>query len=65
MQTWHSVRRENLRRLRKNTRHIVLLMAMIEAIRAGPVQMVYAGKQGYAPRGPEDFGVCKTLVVID
>ena len=57
MQSWHSVRRYNMRKLRKNTRHIVLLMALIEAMRVGPVQMVYAGKQGYPAPGPEDFGV--------
>lgn len=32
-------------------------MALIEAMRVGPVQMVYAGKQGYPAPGPEDFGV--------
>lgn len=32
-------------------------MALMEALRVGPVQIVLAGKEGYPARGEEDFGI--------
>lgn len=61
MHTWRAVRRRNLRMLRKQTRSIVLLMALMEAMRVGPVQIVFAGKDGYPAKGPEDYGVRRKL----
>jgi len=55
---WKSVRRYHLRMMRKQVRTIVLFMALMEALRVGPLQLVYAGKHGYPEPGPEDFGVC-------
>ncbi len=31
-------------------------MALMEALRVGPLQMVFAGKEGYNQRGEQDFG---------
>ena len=55
---WRHIRRYNLRMMRKQTRHVVLFMSLMEAIRVGPVQLVFAGKQGYPAPGEDDFGVC-------
>ena len=54
---WRHVRRYNLRMMRKQVRTIILFMALMEAIRIGPVQMVFAGKEGYPAAGEDDFGV--------
>jgi hypothetical protein len=43
--------------MRKQVRYIVLLMALIEALRVGPIQIVYAGKHGYPAPAEDDFGV--------
>ncbi|EXJ87022.1 hypothetical protein A1O3_03979 [Capronia epimyces CBS 606.96] len=61
VESWGQIRRHHLRMMRKQVRSIVLLMALIEAIRVGPVQMVYAGRQGYAAPGPEDFGIAYSV----
>lgn len=58
MYTWRAVRRQHLRMLRKQTRTIVLFMAMIEILRAGVGNMVYGGKHGTQAAGAEDYGVC-------
>ena len=50
-------RRENLRVMRKQTRTVVFLMALMEALRVGPAQLVFAGKEGYDAPGPNDFGI--------
>lgn len=57
VEDWKTVRRHHLRRMRKQVRSIVLFMALMEALRVGPIQLVYAGKHGYPEAGPEDFGV--------
>ena len=54
---WRDIRKFNLRMMRKQVRHVVLLMALIEALRVGPIQIVYAGKHGYAAPEEDDFGV--------
>jgi len=33
----------------------------MEALRVGPIQLVYAGKHGYPEPGPEDFGIAHTV----
>ena len=43
--------------MRKQTRTVVLLMALMEALRVGPAQLVFAGKDGYAAPGENDFGI--------
>lgn len=58
VESWQLIRRRNLRMMRKQVRTIVLLMALIEVIRIGPVDIVFAGREGQSARGPEDFGVC-------
>jgi hypothetical protein len=57
VETWRDIRRYNLRMMRKQVRYIVLLMALIEALRVGPIQIVYAGKHGYPAPAEDDFGV--------
>jgi hypothetical protein len=61
VEDWKSVRRYHLRMMRKQVRSVVLFMALMEALRVGPIQLVYAGKQGYPEPGPEDFGVCPAM----
>ncbi|EXJ88218.1 hypothetical protein A1O1_05148 [Capronia coronata CBS 617.96] len=61
VESWQQIRRQNLRMMRKQVRSIVLLMALIEAIRVGPVQIVYAGRQGYPAPGPEDYGIAYSV----
>lgn len=61
VQDWKTVRRYHLRMMRKQVRSVVLFMALMEALRVGPIQLVYAGKQGYPEPGPEDFGVCSYM----
>ena len=48
---------DNIRQMRKQTRRVVLLMALMEALRVGPTEIVFAGKNGYAPPGEDDFGI--------
>lgn len=57
MDDWKKIRKMHLRSMRRQVRHIVLLMALMEAIRVGPIQLVYAGKHGFPEAGPDDFGV--------
>lgn len=58
MYTWRAVRRQHLRMLRKQTRTIVLFMAIIEILRVGAPDIVYGGKHGTNAPGTEDYGVC-------
>ncbi|RMZ84917.1 hypothetical protein DV738_g23, partial [Chaetothyriales sp. CBS 135597] len=53
---WRDIRRHNLRQMRKQVCAVILFMSLMEAIRVGPVQMVFAGKQGYAPPTDDDHG---------
>lgn len=62
MYTWRAVRRQQLRKLRKQTRSIVFFMALLEALRVGAADIVYGGKHGTKERGPEDYGVCSALM---
>lgn len=55
---WKTVRRFHLRMMRKQIRSVVLMMALMEALRHGPLQLAYTGKRGFPEPGPEDFGVC-------
>lgn len=61
MHTWRAVRKQQMRKLRKQTRSIVLFMALTEAMRVGPVQIAMAGQEGYPKPGPKDYGVCRLL----
>ncbi|KEF59541.1 uncharacterized protein A1O9_04385, partial [Exophiala aquamarina CBS 119918] len=61
VEDWKTVRRYHLRKMRKQVRSVVLFMALMEALRVGPIQLVYAGKQGYPEPGPEDFGIAYTV----
>lgn len=54
---WLKVRRSYVRSLRCQTRAIVLLLALTESLKYGPLELVYAGKRGFAPRGENDYGV--------
>ncbi|KAJ9615807.1 hypothetical protein H2200_001884 [Cladophialophora chaetospira] len=61
VETWKDIRRYNLRMMRKQVRYIVLLMALIEALRVGPIELVYAGKHGYPAPAEDDFGIAYTM----
>lgn len=61
MYTWRAVRMQHLRALRKQTRTIVFFTALIEILRVGVVDMVYAGKHDTKAPGPEEYGVCPAL----
>lgn len=50
--------------MRKQVRSVVLLMALMEALRVGPVQLVYAGREGYPAAGEDDFGIAYTVGYI-
>jgi len=58
---WREIRRFNLRKMRKQVRYVVLLMAVIEALRVGPIEMVFAGKHGYPAPSENDFGIAYTM----
>lgn len=57
MRTWHSVRMENLRNMRKMVKRVLLYMALIEALRVGPDMIVFAGQKGYPDKSCNDFGI--------
>ncbi|KAL2413622.1 hypothetical protein ABEF95_003827 [Exophiala dermatitidis] len=61
VESWQLIRRRNLRMMRKQVRTIVLLMALIEVIRIGPVDIVFAGREGQPARRPEDFGIAYSI----
>ncbi|KAK5561983.1 hypothetical protein LTR43_012422, partial [Exophiala xenobiotica] len=57
MEDWKKIRKYHLCNMRKQVCYVVLLMAWMEAIRVGPVQLVYKGKHGYpAAAWDDDFG---------
>jgi len=57
MYTSRAVRRQYLSKLGKQTQTIVFFMALIEVLRVGVTDIVYAGKHGTKAPGPEDYGV--------
>jgi hypothetical protein len=54
---WLKVRRSYLRSLRCQTRTVILLLALTEALKHGPLELVYAGRQGFPAPGENDYGV--------
>jgi len=54
---WLKVRRFYIRSLRCQTRSIILLLALTEALKKGPLELVYAGQKGFPPPGENDYGV--------
>ncbi|KAK5197026.1 hypothetical protein LTR99_000619 [Exophiala xenobiotica] len=61
MEDWKKIRKYHLRNMRKQVRQVVLLMALMEAIRVGPIQLVYEGKHGYPAAGEDDFGIAHAV----
>ncbi|KAK5283399.1 hypothetical protein LTR55_012100 [Exophiala xenobiotica] len=57
MEDWKKIRKYHLRNMRERVCHVILLMALMEAIRVGPVQLVYEGKHGYPAARDDDFGI--------
>ncbi|EXJ67411.1 uncharacterized protein A1O5_09424 [Cladophialophora psammophila CBS 110553] len=64
VEDWKKIRRFNLRMMRKQIRCVILLMALMEALRVGPLQIVYAGKHEYPAPGEEDYGIAYTVGYI-
>jgi len=58
---WRSVRRTYLRGLRKQTRMVILLLALLQALKTGPAEIVYAGRDGYPGPGKDDHGIAYTV----
>lgn len=54
---WLKVRCSHIRSLRCQTRSVILLLALTEALKHGPLELVYAGRQGFAAPGQNDYGV--------
>jgi hypothetical protein len=54
---WLKVRRFYIHSLRCQTRSIILLLALSEALKKGPLELVHAGRQGFPPPGENDYGV--------
>ncbi|OQV01722.1 hypothetical protein CLAIMM_07024 [Cladophialophora immunda] len=61
VEDWKKIRRFNLRMMRKQIRCVILLMALMEALRVGPLQIVYAGKHEYPAPGEDDYGIAYTV----
>ena len=59
---WLRVRRSYIRSLRCQTRSVILLLALTEALKHGPLELVYAGRQGFAAPGEDDYGVSKSFL---
>jgi hypothetical protein len=59
---WLKVRRFYIRSLRCQTRSIILLLALTEALKKGPLELVYAGRQGFPPPGENDYGVSRSFL---
>ncbi|KIV89740.1 hypothetical protein PV10_07120 [Exophiala mesophila] len=57
VEDWQTVRRFHFRMMRKQVRSVIFMMALMEALRHGPLQLAYSGKHGYPQPGPEDFGI--------
>lgn len=57
---WLKVRRFYIRNLRCQTRSIILLLALTEALKKGSLELVYAGRQGFPPPGENDYGVSRS-----
>jgi hypothetical protein len=54
---WLKVRRFYIGSLRCQTRSVILLLALTEALKHGPLELVYAGRQGFAAPSENDYGV--------
>ena len=54
---WLKTRQTYIRSLRCQTRSVILLLALTEALKHGPLELVYAGREGFPAPGPQDFGV--------
>lgn len=65
MYTWRAVRKQQLRKMRKQITSVVICMAWMEMLRVGPADMVYGGKHGTHERGPEDYGVCAERLELE
>lgn len=54
---WMKVRIHYIRSLRHQTRSVILLLALIEALKHGPAELIYAGRHGFPAAGEQDYGV--------
>jgi hypothetical protein len=54
---WLKVRHFSIHCLRRQTRTIILLLALTEVLKTGPLELVHAGRQGFPPPGENDYGV--------
>ncbi|KAJ9633343.1 hypothetical protein H2204_007060 [Knufia peltigerae] len=61
VEDWKKIRKYHLRNMRKQVRQVILLMALMEAIRVGPLQLVYAGTHGFPANGADDFGIAHAV----
>ena len=54
---WLKTRLFYIRSLRVHARSVILLLALTEALKHGPLELVYAGRKGFAAPGENDYGV--------
>jgi hypothetical protein len=54
---WLKVRCFYILSLLRQTRSIILLLALTEALKKGPDELVYAGRLDFPPPGENDYGV--------
>ena len=57
VQNWKQIRRYHFFMMRRQITVIVLMMALMEILRVGPTELLYAGRNGYPPPGKDDYGV--------
>jgi len=63
-ENWLTVRRFYLRSLRSQTRTVILLLALTEALKHGPLELVYAGREGFPAPGEQDYGIMYTIAYL-
>ena len=59
---WLKVRRFYIYNLRYQTKSTILLLALSEALKKGPLELVYAGRQDFPPPGENDYGVSRPFL---
>jgi len=61
---WLSTRRSYIRGLRCQTKSVILILAMWEAMERSSLKLVYAGRHGYPAPGADDYGIVYTVACL-
>jgi len=61
---WARLRRRHLRDLRRQTKSIIIFLALRECMTHSPMQLAYSGRHGFPGPSEDDFGISYTVAGI-